>query len=139
MVKIPSGEFVQGYTNTPIPANLSNAAELFPNGDYDEQPYHTSRIQKSFYVSAFEVTNLEFEQFQPEHYSYRNTLNFSKNDDDAVLFVSWYDAVNYCKWLTKTYGEKNWDEIPFVDRDRMGMECTCKYDNFILDWKYNTK
>ena len=107
MVKIPSGEFVQGYTNTPIPANLSNAAELFPNGDYDEQPYHTSRIQKSFYVSAFEVTNLEFEQFQPEHYSYRNTLNFSKNDDDAVLFVSWYDAVNYCKWLTKTYGEKN--------------------------------
>ena len=83
MVKIPSGEFVQGYTNTPIPANLSNAAELFPNGDYDEQPYHTSKIQKSFYVSAFEVTNLEFEQFQPEHYSYRNTLNFSKKASAA--------------------------------------------------------
>ena len=53
LVNIPPGEFMQGYTNIPIPANLSSVAALFPAGDYDEQPYHLSRIQKSFYVSAF--------------------------------------------------------------------------------------
>ena len=41
---------MQGYTNTPIPANLSNAAKLFPNGDYDEQPYHTSQELKNRFM-----------------------------------------------------------------------------------------
>ena len=105
MVRIPPGTFTQGYTKTPIPSNLSDAAKLFPNGDYDEQPYHNVTIPKAFYVSAFEVTNAMFEEFQPSHRKFRNTLNFSKDDDDAVLFVSWYDASQFCDWLTTKYGK----------------------------------
>jgi formylglycine-generating enzyme len=107
IVQIPSGQFLQGYTNTPIPPELSKAAKLFPNGDFDEQPYHTAYIHRSFYASAFEITNLQYEQFRPEHAKYRNVLNFSKHDDDAVLFVSWHDAVDYCSWLTETYGKQH--------------------------------
>ena len=105
MVGIPPGTFTQGYTKTPIPSNLSDAAKLFPDGDYDEQPYHNVTISKEFYVSAFEVTNAMFEEFRPSHREFRNTLNFSKHDDDAVLFVSWYDANQFCNWLTTKYGK----------------------------------
>ena len=56
-----------------IPSNLSEVAKLFPNGDYDEQPYHNVTIPKAFYVSAFEVTNAMFEEFQPSHRKFRNT------------------------------------------------------------------
>ena len=63
MVRVPPGTFTQGYTKTPIPSNLSEAAKLFPDGDYDEQPYHNVTISKAFYVSAFEVTNAMFEEF----------------------------------------------------------------------------
>ena len=102
VVKIPAGSFNMGFSNTPLPPHLSPAAKLFPNGDADEQPYHQVSVSE-FMMGKYEVTNVQFEQYMPSHRAVRNRLNFSKNDDDAVLWVSWHDAVGYCEWLTETY------------------------------------
>ena len=66
LVKIPAGTFNMGYSKTPLPPSLSPAAKLFPNGDADEQPYHEVTISE-FMMGAYEVTNLQFEQFMPSH------------------------------------------------------------------------
>jgi|EP00945_MAST-04E_sp_MAST-4E-sp1_P003292 formylglycine-generating enzyme len=106
LVKIPAGNFNMGYSRTPLPPTLSPSAKLFPNGDADEQPYHKVSISE-FMLGAYEVTNAQFEEYMPGHSMYRNRLNFSKNDDDAVLWVSWHDAVGYCSWLTESYNRAN--------------------------------
>jgi sulfatase modifying factor 1 len=70
-------------------------------GDWDERPVHKVNITQSFSVSATEVTNAQYEQFEAEHRALRGKLGYSKEDNEAVIFVSWYDAVDFCKWLSK--------------------------------------
>lgn len=74
-------------------------------GEFDERPVHSVTISKPFYMSATEVTNAQFEQFRPEHRALRGKLGFSKSDDEAVVFVSWHDAVAFCRWLSNKEGK----------------------------------
>jgi len=73
-------------------------------GDWDERPVHTVRVTQPFYMAATEVTNAQYEQFDPEHRKLRGKLGFSKADDEAVVFVSWHEAVAFCEWLAKKEG-----------------------------------
>jgi len=70
-------------------------------GDWDERPVHKVNIRKPFDISATEVTNAQYEQFDPEHRALRGKLGFSERDDEAVVFVSWHDAAAFCEWLSK--------------------------------------
>jgi len=74
--------------------------DLQADGDYDERPVHKVRISKSFLMGAYEVTNKQYELFNPEHKSVRGKYHLSTDDDEAVIYVSWYDAVAFCKWLS---------------------------------------
>ena len=85
MVSIPSGSFQMGDTS----------------GDPDEHPIRQVRISKTFRLAATEVTNAQFEQFKPEHRLLRGMQHTSYRDDDPVVFVSWQDAVDFCRWLSK--------------------------------------
>lgn len=72
--------------------------------EWDEKPAHNVRISKPFYMASTPVTNAQYEQFRPEHRALRGKEGYSKNDDDAVLYVSWHDAVAFTKWLSKKEG-----------------------------------
>jgi len=74
-------------------------------GDWDEQPVHKVDISRPFYMAVTEVTNAQYEQFDPEHRKLRGKLGFSKQDDEAVVFVSWHDAVKFCQWLSEKEGK----------------------------------
>ena len=71
------------------------------NGDWDETPVHEVNISRPFYMSATEVTNAQYERFDPDHRKLRGQLGFSREDDEAVVFVSWHDAVAFCEWLSE--------------------------------------
>jgi len=73
-------------------------------GDWDERPAHEVRITQPFYLGVTEVTNAQYEQFDPEHRHLRGKLGFSREDDEAVVFVSWHDAVRFCEWLSEQEG-----------------------------------
>ncbi len=90
LVRIEPGSFVMGQVE---------------GGDWDERPVHKVTITKSFFISATEVTNAQYEKFDPEHRKLRGKLGFSKLDDEAVVFVSWHDTVGFCKWLSKKEGK----------------------------------
>ena len=92
-VEIPAGTFWMGGTG---------AGE-----NYDEAPMHRVTISRPFRMGVTEVTNAQYEQFRPEHRELRGKRGFSTGDDEAVVFVSYDDAVAFCRWLSekerKTY------------------------------------
>ena len=91
MVEIPAGSFYMGG--------------MGEGEDYDEAPVHKVNISHSFLMSESEITNAQFEQFMPEHRKHRGKNGFSTEDDDAVVYVSYQDAVDFCKWLSKKEGK----------------------------------
>jgi len=103
LVRIDAGEFTMGSDGSPLPAALATKPH-FKNGDFDEQPAHRVRVSRPFWIGAYEVTNAQYEQFDPKHRELRGKRGFSKNDDEAVVFVSWREAVAFCQWLSRKEG-----------------------------------
>lgn len=89
LVPIEAGSFVMG----------SEA------GDLDELPLREVHISSSFHIGAYQVTNAQYEQFDPSHRLLRGKLGFAPDDDDAVVFVSWHDANAFCQWLSEKEGK----------------------------------
>ncbi len=112
LVRIEPGEFEMGQLKRLVPDVLPEIEggdrggrfDLLGDGDYDEKPVHTVKITKPFYMGAFEVTNKQYELFEPEHRKLRGKHDISKADNEAALYVSWYDAQAFCQWLSDKEG-----------------------------------
>jgi formylglycine-generating enzyme required for sulfatase activity len=92
LVRMPAGQFQMGSTDG-------------AGGDFDEKPIHMMRITRPFWMSATEVTNAQYEQFDPNHRKLRGRHGLSKEDDEAAIFVSWHEAVAFCEWLSDKEGK----------------------------------
>jgi formylglycine-generating enzyme required for sulfatase activity len=111
-VRIPAGEFLMGSED-----------------DDWEKPVHRVRIGHSFDMGRTEVTVRQFRLFtdstgyqtdaEKERWAWTRTgerdwdpvlavcwwnLPFEQSDDDPVTCVSWYDAMEFCKWLSEKTG-----------------------------------
>ena len=91
LVDIPAGSFYMGG---------EGLAE-----DFDEAPVHKVTISKPFRMGQTEITNAQFEAFRPEHKTLRGKNSLSKEDDEAVVYVSYDDAVAFCEWLSQKEGK----------------------------------
>ena len=89
LIRIAPGSFVMGSDD----------------GDWDEQPVHQVTITRPFLIATTEVTNVQYEQFDPSHRKYRGARGVSNDDDEAVVCVSWHDAMAFCKWLSRKEGK----------------------------------
>lgn len=72
--------------------------------EWDESPSHIVSMRRAFYMAATPVTNAQYERFRPEHRRQRGRRGYSSEDDEAVLFVSWHDAVAFTQWLSEREG-----------------------------------
>ena len=114
MVLIPAGEFQMG----------SEDADAYVN----EQPVHTVHVD-AFYMDKYEVTNLDYKKFvlaNPQwqkdripkalhtgkylkHWTGNNYPTGKANH--PVIYVSWYAAVAYSKWVGKRLPtEAEWEK-----------------------------
>lgn len=73
--------------------------------NYDESPTHVVKISKPFKMGATEVTNAQYELFDPGHKNFRGKQGFSKEDDEAVIFINYDEAIAFCKWLSNKKGK----------------------------------
>jgi formylglycine-generating enzyme required for sulfatase activity len=80
VVKIPSGKFFMGYED----------------GSADEKPEHEVELS-DFFMALTEVTNADYEKFDPTH----RASPLSGGNDMPVCNVSWKQAVDYCRWLSR--------------------------------------
>jgi sulfatase modifying factor 1 len=100
LVRIEAGTFTMGQ-GAKAPASQSEWLDR----EYDEAPAHTVKISQAFLMGVHEVTNAEFEQFDPEHKKRRGQDGVSKGDNEPVTFVTWQQAVAFCEWLSKKEGK----------------------------------
>jgi formylglycine-generating enzyme len=91
MMEIPAGGFYMGSEGE--------------GETKDEAPVHHVRISRPFKIAGTEVTNVQYEAFDPEHRRLRGKGGFSKDDDEAVIFISYQEAVDFCNWLSKKEGK----------------------------------
>ncbi|MHC4658532.1 MAG: SUMF1/EgtB/PvdO family nonheme iron enzyme [Planctomycetota bacterium] len=111
-VRIEPGTFEMGQLKTLQPEVLPEIEggdrggrfDLQAEGDYDERPIHTVAVSKPFYMGVYEVTNKQYELFDPEHRRLRDKRGLSKDDDDPVIYVNWYEAQTFCQWLSHKEG-----------------------------------
>ncbi|HTF72091.1 MAG TPA: formylglycine-generating enzyme family protein [Edaphobacter sp.] len=87
------------------PARFVLSDVLFQEGDADEKPVRPTKIETPFYLGTKQVTNAQYELFDPSHKKLRGRFGFSREDDEAVIYVSWHDAEAYCHWLAKREGK----------------------------------
>ena len=73
-------------------------------GDWDERPVHTVYITRPFRIAKTPITNAQYERFEPGHREMRGVRGLSNDDDEAVVSVSWHDAVRFCQWLSEKEG-----------------------------------
>jgi len=73
-------------------------------GDFDERPVHRVLIRRPFHLGLTEVTNAQYEKFDPEHRRLRGKHGWSLHDDEAVVMVTWNDAQRFCRWLSEKEG-----------------------------------
>jgi formylglycine-generating enzyme required for sulfatase activity len=128
-VEILPGEFMMGsHESTAEIAKLAVKEFYKPDRVEDEFPQHKVRITKRFYLSQYEFTIGQFKQFVKEtgykteaetddggwgydpqtkqfegrdlKYSWRNP-GFKQGDDHPVVNITWKDANEVCKWLSK--------------------------------------
>lgn len=91
MVEIPAGSFYMGSDGL--------------GEDFDEAPIHQVVISRPFRMGITEITNAQYESFRPEHRALRGKNGVSLEDDEAVVNVSYSDAVAFCEWLCRKEGK----------------------------------
>ncbi|MSU77778.1 MAG: glycoside hydrolase [Gemmataceae bacterium] len=94
--RIDAGAFMMGTGDAP-PKSRAEWNER----DHDEAPAHRVIISKALHLGIHEVTNVQYEAFDPKHKALRGKRGSGKADDDPVVYVTWHDAVAFCAWLSK--------------------------------------
>lgn len=99
LIRLEPGKFTMGTNDAPPKTEAE-----WKQRDWDESPAHKVRIRHPFLMSTCEVTNAQFEQFDPKHKELRGIGNASEGDDEPVTMVTWQQAVDFCQWLSKKEG-----------------------------------
>ena len=82
LVYVPAGEFLMG------------SEDRYAWGD--EAPEHTVYLD-AYWIYKHEVTNAQYRQCIEEGVCNGSLSRYSENDYPAV-YISWYQAVDYCEW-----------------------------------------
>ena len=127
MVFITAGQFVFGTDQTDktgLGASLGIPKPLYQDAHPEQKPF-----LKGFYIDRFEVTNRRYQKFlesvptHPEYKAIVETLGYYASpkgwrktefpkglDDHPVVWVTWFDAANFCQWAGKRLPtEKEWE------------------------------
>jgi len=86
MITIPAGKFIMGIKN----------------GQGNDRPTRNVKIS-TFKMGKYEVTNEEYKAYRAPAGGWASHENSNRF---PVVGVNWYDAVNYCEWLSKETGRK---------------------------------
>lgn len=97
---IPAGDFLMGRQD-----NKYDLLNKFPRDKDDDRPVHKVFVD-GFYLDKFEVTNLEYYRFaatagraKPWHWV---NGEFAQGAAGKPVYnVTWFDAIEYCKWMGK--------------------------------------
>jgi sulfatase modifying factor 1 len=116
MIKIPAGEFIMGNNGRPSDEG---------SGDPDEMPEHKAYLD-DYRMDKYEVTNAQYKAFvdatshrppklwltgRPGNPSGQGVSYPPEKANHPVVYVDWYDANEYCRWVGKRLPtEEEWEK-----------------------------
>jgi formylglycine-generating enzyme required for sulfatase activity len=121
MVLVPAGPFEMGGLVDEGMAECQKQRDDCMRSNFeDEEPVHTV-ILDNYYMDQYEVTNALYAdcvsarvcELPSESDSYRRKSYYDNPEysDYPVIYVSWYDAQNYCQWRgTRLPTEAEWEK-----------------------------
>ena len=110
---IPAGEFVMGDNH----------------GAADESPLCRVKIDKPFWMGVTEVTNAQYNKFDPahdsryidQHHKDHTTAGYPANAPaQPVIRVTWKEAMAFCQWMSRRAGQ------PFTLPSEAQWEWACR-------------
>ena len=137
--------------------NKADTMVLIPAGDFEtgdedanerKKPVFTVYLD-AFYIDKYEVTVGQYKQFiqatghpAPD---WGEVSQYSPTDQHPIVFVSWYDAMTYAKWVGKRLPtQAEWEKAaqggligakyPWGDATPNGTQCNFADKNFDLKW-----
>ena len=96
MIRIPAGIFLMGSSSMPTAMEKSWFEW--------EQPQHSVELSE-YMIGKYPITNREYQVFLREAKFYASPGGWNRDQfpaekgDHPVVYISWKDAVTYCKWL----------------------------------------
>ncbi len=88
LVNIKGGSFIMGNTR-------------IGEGETFERPAHEVELTYDFYIGKYEVTFDEYYTFCDEIVYYKPADCGWGKGNRPIMYVSWFDATNYCNWLSE--------------------------------------
>jgi formylglycine-generating enzyme required for sulfatase activity len=91
-------------------------------GRESRESQHKKRIGRTFALAAKSVTLAEYQRFDPGYGG--EIRQWSPTGNCPVLGISWFQAAEYCNWLSKQEGlsESEWCYVPVRDPGRTNPE-----------------
>ncbi len=125
MVSIKPGQFVMGDDK----------------GDRSERPAHRVRLSKPFAIGKYEVTVAQWSECVMAGACKSVSDNIRTSDNAPIRDVSWDDAHDYVRWLSKITGERYRlpTEAEWEYAARAGASTTYWWGNQMLPGKANCK
>lgn len=84
-----------------LPASWFPMGSVGQTGNGDERPRHQVELS-AFYIDRWAVTNADYEQFDASHRRLRPEV--SEGDEDPVVFVTYEQCLEYCRWRSQREG-----------------------------------
>jgi formylglycine-generating enzyme required for sulfatase activity len=101
MIPLSAGSFTMGADKQALSDDITDGHGVISrrpaHGDFDEYPAHKVRLTHNFSIAATQVTVEQFRQFD---------LTYQPNPlhREYAAGVSWYQAEQFCAWLSKKEG-----------------------------------
>ncbi len=121
---IPPQWYVNGQGQTmvviPGPVEFVMGSPTTEAGRGPNENQHQRRIGRTFALAVKSVTLAEYQRFDPAYGT--ETKQWSPTGDCPVLGISWFQAAEYCNWLSKQEGlpESEWCYVPLRDPKACG-------------------
>jgi formylglycine-generating enzyme required for sulfatase activity len=122
----------QGHTlaRVPSPETFWMGSPSAESGREPSELLHRRRIPRAFVLATKEVTVAQYRRFLKAHPEVRrpHTERYSEGPDGPILEVTWYEAAQYCRWLSELeeVPEKEMCYPPIRDiRENMTLPADC--------------
>jgi serine/threonine-protein kinase len=97
-LKLPGG-LMMTFLRVPAGKFLMGALEDDKEAEDDEKPHHKVYLDE-YWIGETPVTNAQYKAYKKNH-QYPHDKS-----DHPVTQISWYDAYDFCTWLTTATGQK---------------------------------